>query len=45
MSGIRYTLRTDAGDVLSVRSRSVRDGSPDVLARLAAGEPVDPTVC
>lgn len=39
---IRYTLRTDAGDVLSVRSRSVRHGSPDVLARLARGEPVDP---
>jgi hypothetical protein len=38
---IRYTLRTDDGDVLYVQSRSVRHGSTDVLARLAAGEDVD----
>jgi muconolactone delta-isomerase len=42
LGDIRYTLRTKAGHVLDVRSRSLRHGSPDVLARLADGEPVDP---
>ena len=38
---IRYTLRTEGGDVLYVQSRSVRHGSAEVLARLARGEDVD----
>jgi hypothetical protein len=38
---IRYTLQTDGGDLLYVRSRSVRHGSAEVLARLARGEDVD----
>ncbi len=38
---IRYTLQTDAGDLLYVQSRGVRHGSVDVLARLARGEDVD----
>jgi hypothetical protein len=38
---IRYTLQTDAGDVLYIQSRGVRHGSPDVLARLRRGEDVD----
>ena len=38
---VRYTLQTDGGDVLYVRSRSTRHGSSDVLARLARGEDVD----
>jgi muconolactone delta-isomerase len=38
---IRYTLQTDAGDVLSVQSRGVRHGSAEVLARPARGEDVD----
>jgi hypothetical protein len=38
---IRYTLRTDDGALLYVQSRSVRHGSPEVLARLARGEEVD----
>jgi hypothetical protein len=38
---IRYTLRTDAGALLYVQSRSVRHGSPEVLARLARGDEVD----
>jgi hypothetical protein len=42
LGDIRYTLRTEAGDLLSVRSRGVRHGSPEVLARLGRGEPVDP---
>jgi hypothetical protein len=40
---IRYTLQTEGGDVLYVQSRSTRHGSADVLARLAAGEDVDPS--
>jgi hypothetical protein len=38
---IRYTLQTDDAALLYVQSRSVRHGSPDVLARLARGEEVD----
>jgi hypothetical protein len=38
---IRYTLQTDAGDLLYVQSRSVRHGSAEVLARLGRGEDVD----
>jgi muconolactone delta-isomerase len=40
LGDIRYTLQTDRGDILSVQSRSVRHGSPEVLARLARGEDV-----
>src|SRR5258707_5494816 len=42
LGDIRYTLRTDAGDLLYVRSRGVRHGSAEVLARLGRGEDVDP---
>jgi hypothetical protein len=38
---VRYTLQTDRDDLLSVQSRGVRHGSPEVLARLAHGEDVD----
>jgi hypothetical protein len=38
---IRYTLQTDDGALLYVQSRSVRHGSPEVLARLARGDEVD----
>jgi hypothetical protein len=41
LGDIRYTLQTDRGDLLYVQSRSVRHGSPEVLARLAHGEDVD----
>ena len=41
LGDIRYTLRTDGGDLLDVRSRGVRHGSAEVLARLARGEDVD----
>jgi hypothetical protein len=40
LGDIRYTLQTDGGDLLYVRSRSVRHGSAEVLARLARGEEV-----
>ena len=42
LGDIRYLLRTERGDLLYVRSRSIRHGSPEVLARLARGEDVDP---
>ena len=41
LGDIRYTLRTERGDLLSVQSRGVRHGSPEVLARLGRGEEVD----
>ena len=41
LGDIRYTLRTDGGDVLYVQARGVRHGSPEVLARLGRGEDVD----
>jgi len=41
LGDIRYTLRTDAGAFLDVQSRSVRQGSAEVLARLGRGEDVD----
>jgi Protein of unknown function (DUF3237) len=40
LGDIRYTLQTDAGDVLYVQSRGVRHGSAEVLARLGRGEDV-----
>jgi muconolactone delta-isomerase len=41
LADLRYTLQTDDGSLLYVRSQGVRHGSPEVLARLARGEPVD----
>jgi hypothetical protein len=41
LGDIRYTLRTDHGDLLYVRSQGVRHGSAEVLARLGRGEEVD----
>lgn len=38
----RYTLRTRDGALIYVRNRGVRSGPPEVLARLARGEAVDP---
>jgi muconolactone delta-isomerase len=38
---IRYTLRTDGGDLLYVQSHGIRHGPVDVLARLGRGEDVD----
>jgi muconolactone delta-isomerase len=43
LGDIRYTLRTDGGDLLYVRSHSIRHGSAEVLARLARGEDVNPS--
>jgi hypothetical protein len=41
LGDIRYTLQTDGGALLYVRSRGVRHGSPEVLERLGRGEDVD----
>jgi hypothetical protein len=41
LGDIRYTLRTDGGELLYVQSRSIRHGSAEVLARLGRGEDVD----
>jgi muconolactone delta-isomerase len=41
LGDVRYTLRADGGDLLYVRSRGVRHGSAEVLARLGRGEDVD----
>lgn len=38
----RYTLRTHDEALISVATRGVRHGSPEVLRRLAEGEAVDP---
>jgi len=43
LGDIRYTLQTDRGELLYVQSRSIRHGSPAVLARLGRGEDVDPS--
>jgi len=41
LGDIRYTLQTDADELIYVQSRSVRHGSAEVLARLGRGEDVD----
>ena len=38
----RYTVETDAGALVQIDSKGMRHGPPDVLARLAKGEDVDP---
>jgi len=38
----RYTLQTSDGALIYVVNRGLRHGPEDVMARLAAGEPVDP---
>jgi Protein of unknown function (DUF3237) len=41
LADLRYTLRTDGGELLYGRSRGVRHGNVEVLERLARGEDVD----
>jgi hypothetical protein len=40
----RYTIEADGGARILVASDGLRHGPPDVIARLARGEPVDPTL-
>ncbi len=37
----RYTLETDAGDLVYVQNAGIRRGPAEVMQRLIAGEPVD----
>ena len=39
-----YTLETDDGALIYVRNVGLRHGPPEVLARIAAGEAVDPSL-
>jgi muconolactone delta-isomerase len=43
LADLRYTLSTDRGALLYAKSKGVRHGTPEVLARLGRGEPVDPS--
>ena len=40
----RYTLRTDAGDVIYIQNAGIRHAPPEITARLLAGEAVDPSL-
>ena len=40
----RYTLETNDRALIYVRNRGFRHGPADILAKLAAGEPVDPSL-
>ena len=40
----RYTLRSQGGDFVLVNSSGLRHGPPEVMARLARGEVVDPAL-
>lgn len=40
----RYTLQAGDGTLISVVNKGIRRGPPEVLARLAAGETVDPSL-
>jgi hypothetical protein len=40
----RYTIESSAGARILVSSRGLRHGPPDVMARLAAGEAVEPSL-
>jgi hypothetical protein len=39
---VRLALRADGGELIYMSYRGLRHGPPDVMARLAAGESVDP---
>jgi hypothetical protein len=40
---LRFTLRTDDGALISMRSFGLRHGPPEVIAALGRGETVDPS--
>jgi uncharacterized protein DUF3237 len=40
----RYTLQTDDGRLVYVQNRGIRHAPPEVMRRLLAGEPVDPSL-
>lgn len=40
----RYTIKSDSGGLILVSSEGLRHGPPDIIAKLAKGEPVDPAL-
>jgi hypothetical protein len=40
----RYTIRSESGGLVLVSSEGLRHGPPEVIAKLAKGEPVDPAL-
>jgi len=40
----RYTLETDDGKLIYVQNAGIRHASPEVTAKLMAGQPVDPSL-
>ena len=40
----RYTIESDQGALIQVDSKGVRNGPPEVLARLGRGENLDPSL-
>ena len=38
----RYVVETDGGDLVFVQNQAVRSGPPELMRRIARGEPVDP---
>src|SRR4029079_17686241 len=40
----RYTIESDVGALIQVDSKGVRNGPPEVMARLGRGEDVDPAL-
>lgn len=40
----RYLLRTDDGELIYLQTKGYRYGPPEILAKLAAGEAVDPAL-
>jgi hypothetical protein len=39
----RYTLQTDAGQLIYIQNAGIRHAPPDITKKLLAGEPVDPS--
>lgn len=40
----RYALQTDAGHIIYVQNKGMRHAAPEIMARINAGQPVDPSV-
>lgn len=40
----RYTIQTDAGELIYVRNSGIRHAPAEIMQRLAAGEDVDPSL-
>jgi hypothetical protein len=38
----RYVVETDGGDLIYVQNHAIRCGQPELMDRIARGEPVDP---